>query len=109
MKHSASTYYNGKSVTIAKGDTLTIALPYMPVGTEWSFGDNFSFNPVLAMGTSQAKEGLYTVEFTARQAGTVEISMTESWVLSVQGPSNVKGTFKLTVKVVEPEAVSSEK
>jgi predicted secreted protein len=99
MKHLLNTSHNGKSITVAIGDTLTLSLPYEPVRTSWSFEDNFGFHPALDMTGAETKGGVHTWEFTARQDGCVEISLTQSNVLAVQGPSSITATFWLIVTV----------
>jgi hypothetical protein len=99
MQHSVNSSHNGKSITIANGDTLIVSLPYEPVRTAWSFEDNFGFHPALDITTSETRNGRHTIEFAARQTGTVEINLTQSAVLGIPGPSSVTGKFKLTVTV----------
>jgi hypothetical protein len=100
MKHFASKSFNGSTITITKGDTLTVVLHYIAVRTEWSFGDNFGYNKSLDLGTMEVKDGVRTMEFTAHSSGTVEISLELSSVLGFPGPSNVLDTYKLTVTVL---------
>ena len=100
MKHVASRFQNGKTITIAKGDILSVVLHYTPARTAWSFEDNFGYNPNLSLGLSETKDGVKTMEFTACIPGTVEIALYQSSVLGIPGPSNITDTFKLTVKVL---------
>jgi hypothetical protein len=102
MNHFASSAFNGR-ITINKGDTLTVVLHYASCPgqlTAWSFGDNFSFNAALSLGSIETKDGVRTMEFTAHSVGTVEIALTKSSVYGVAGPSSKMGSYKLAVTVV---------
>jgi len=100
MKHFASSSFNGSTITIAKGDTLTVVLHYTPRRTAWAFGDNFGFSPNLSLGLCETKDGVRTMEFTARSSGTVEISLDRSHVLGLVGPSSFVSNFRLKVVVL---------
>jgi hypothetical protein len=100
MNHTASIFSNGKTITIAKGDTLTVVLHYVPVRTAWSFGDDLAYQAALSLGEMQVGNGVRTMQFSAHSAGQVEINLTESFVLGFPGASGINATYKLTVIVL---------
>jgi hypothetical protein len=102
MEHFASSSFNGSTITIAKGDTLTVILQYCTIEgkrTQWSFGDTFAYGPCLTCGIMSVADGVRTMVFTAQQSGEAEIALSESWVLGFEGPHNVRSRFKLKVVV----------
>ncbi len=103
MEHFASSSFNGSTITIAKGDTLTLVLRYGNVEgqrTQWSYRDNYSFNRIALIWASfSVEDGAYTTIFKGRDCGVVEIALFESTVLGLDGPSSIMSKYRLRVVV----------
>lgn len=103
MTHNINQASNGKTITVKQGDNLSLCLNYVQGETHpmtaWTFGDNFSFNSHLALGTMEVGGGVRRMEFTAIKPGTVTIQLREYYVLGIDGPSNTRQVFTLSVNI----------
>ena len=101
MNHIVSKTADGKSLTIAIGDTITITLPYDDRQTRltaWTFADNFSFNTCLSLDLVDCKDGIRTMIFKAHKAGQIAITMHQFFALGI-GESHITDNFNLNVVV----------
>jgi hypothetical protein len=101
MNHIVSKTTNGKTLSIAAGDTITITLPYddrRESLTAWTFAEDFSFNACLSLNNIDSTDGIRSMIFKAHTPGTVQIALHQYFVLGF-GESNVTDRFKLNVTV----------